>query len=193
MSQILLLLVDLQKAIDHPNWGRRNNPLAEIQIARLLDHWRSNGWPVWHIRRDSTELGSHYRPGQGGHDFKPEAAPVAGEPVIPKRTNNAFIGTNLDTQLRAQGHETLMVVGVITNMKWATRDVSGSFVLQRAKWKSVPLQRSVQRGGIPCCGPLHPQAANPCYATYGSNPYRRSGLSTRIACRSAASPTHSPN
>jgi nicotinamidase-related amidase len=111
----VLLLVDLQKAIDHPSWGRRNNPLAEIQIARLVDRWRSNGWPVWHIRHDSTEPGSYYRPGQRGHDFKPEAAPVAGEPVIPKRTNNAFIGTSLEAQLRAQGHDTLVVVGVITN------------------------------------------------------------------------------
>lgn len=111
----VLMLVDLQKAIDHPSWGRRNNPLAEIQIARLLDHWRRRGWPVWHIRHDSTEPGSHYRPGQSGHDFKPEAAPVAGEPVMPKRTNNAFIGTNLEAQLRAQGHDTLVVAGVITN------------------------------------------------------------------------------
>jgi nicotinamidase-related amidase len=111
----VLMLVDLQKAIDHPSWGRRNNPLAELQIARLLDRWRRHGWPVWHIRHDSTEPSSHYRPGQSGHDFKPEAAPVAGEPVIPKRTNNAFIGTNLEAQLRAQGHHTLVVAGVITN------------------------------------------------------------------------------
>jgi len=111
----VLLLVDLQKAIDHPSWGRRNNPLAEVQIARLLDKWRSNGWPLWHIRHDSAEPGSHYRPGQDGNEFKSEAAPVAGEPVISKRTNNAFIGTNLETQLRARGYDTLVVVGVITN------------------------------------------------------------------------------
>lgn len=111
----VLLLVDLQKAIDHPGWGRRNNPLAETQVARLLSHWRKNGWPVWHIRHDSKEPGSHYRPGQAGHDFKAEAAPAPAEPVIPKQTNNAFIGTDLETRLRAQGHDTLVVVGVITN------------------------------------------------------------------------------
>lgn len=35
--------------------------------------------------------------------------------MIQKRTNNAFIGTNLEARLRAEGHDTLVVVGVITN------------------------------------------------------------------------------
>ena len=32
----VLLLIDLQQAIDHPSWGVRNNPHAEEQIGRLL-------------------------------------------------------------------------------------------------------------------------------------------------------------
>ena len=32
----VLLLIDLQKAIDHPDWGVRNNPSAESEIGRLL-------------------------------------------------------------------------------------------------------------------------------------------------------------
>ncbi|PCE23271.1 cysteine hydrolase [Paraburkholderia acidicola] len=111
----VLLLIDLQRAIDHPSWGERNNPHAEVQIARLLVYWRDRGWPVWHVRHDSTDPQSYYRPGQPGHDFKPEVAPVAGEPVIPKQTNSAFIGTDLEDRLRAGGHDTLVVAGVITN------------------------------------------------------------------------------
>ena len=111
----VLLLIDLQKAIDHPSWGTRNNPQAEPNIGRLLAHWRAKGWPVWHVRHDSTEPGSHYRLGQPGHDFKPETAPTAGEPVIAKRTNSAFIGTDLEQRFRDGGHPALVVVGVITN------------------------------------------------------------------------------
>ena len=111
----VLLLIDLQRAIDHPSWGTRNNPHAETRIARLLAHWRNQGWPVWHVRHDSTHPESHYRPGQPGHEFKPQVAPVAGEPVIPKQTNNAFVGTDLERRLRAQGHDALVVAGVITN------------------------------------------------------------------------------
>jgi len=99
----VLLLIDLQKAIDHPSWGERNNPCAEAQIGTLLDRWRSRGWPVWHVRHDSTEPLSHYRPGQPGKEFKPALAPHAGEPVIAKRTNSAFIGTDLEQPLRAGG------------------------------------------------------------------------------------------
>ena len=115
MRGSVLLLIDLQKAIDHPDWGVRNNPSAENEIRRLLAHWRAENWPVWHVRHDSSEPASHYRPGQPGHDFKPEVAPLPGEPVIAKRTNNAFIGTGLEDRLRKGGHTSLVVAGVITN------------------------------------------------------------------------------
>ncbi|MFL9996636.1 cysteine hydrolase family protein [Paraburkholderia sediminicola] len=111
----VLLLIDLQQAIDHPSWGVRNNPHAEEQISRLLARWRSEGWPVWHVRHDSTDANSHYRPGQPGHKFKPEFTPMNGEPVIPKQTNSAFIGTDLEARLRNGNLDTLVVVGVITN------------------------------------------------------------------------------
>ena len=110
-----LLVIDVQKAIDHPSWGVRNNPQAESNIAALLAAWRASGGPIYHVRHDSTEPQSTYRPGQPGHDFKPEALPIAGEPVIAKRTNSAFIGTDLEAQLRAAGIATLVVAGVITN------------------------------------------------------------------------------
>jgi nicotinamidase-related amidase len=111
----VLLLIDLQNAIDHPSWGERNNPDAEKHIARLLAHWRSLGWPIWHIRHDSKNPHSHYRLGQVGNNFKFEATPLPDEPVIAKQTNSAFIGTDLEQRLRDGGHCSLVVVGVITN------------------------------------------------------------------------------
>jgi len=110
-----LIVIDLQKAIDHPSWGERNNPEAERNVASLLDAWRSTGRPVYHIRHDSTEPASHYRPDQPGNDFKPQAQPLAGEVVIVKRTNSAFIGTDLESRLRQANHALLVVAGVITN------------------------------------------------------------------------------
>src|SRR5262245_47723625 len=111
----VLLLIDLQKAIVHPSWGTRNNRSAETKGAQLLARWRAKGWPVWHVRHDSTEPDSHYRPGQPGNEFKPQLAPLPGEPVIVKRTNSASIGTDLETRLRAGSHEALVIVGVVTN------------------------------------------------------------------------------
>lgn len=111
----VLIVIDLQKAIDHPSWGERNNPDAERHVASLLQAWRLTNRPIYHIRHDSTEPGSHYRPGQPGNDFKPEAQPNAGETVIVKRTNSAFIGTDLESRLRNANHTLLVVAGVITN------------------------------------------------------------------------------
>lgn len=113
-----LLLIDLQRAIDDASWaaaGPRNNPGAEANAARLLEAWRRAGRPLFHIRHDSVESRSTYRPGQPGHDFKPETAPLPGETVIAKRTGNAFVGTELEARLRAAGTERLVVAGVITN------------------------------------------------------------------------------
>src|SRR4249920_717972 len=84
-----LLVIDVQKAIDHPSWGERNNPGAEKNIAALLAAWRGSGRPIYHVRHDSSEPESTYRPGQPGHEFKPEAAPRAGETVMAKRVNSA--------------------------------------------------------------------------------------------------------
>ena len=108
-------MIDLQQAIDHPNWGIRNNPDAEKRVAQLLAHWRAHRWPVIHIRHDSQDPKSPYRPGQPGHAFKPQTAPLPGETVIAKRTNSAFIGTDMETRLRQAGHTVLVVAGVITN------------------------------------------------------------------------------
>jgi nicotinamidase-related amidase len=118
LTRAALLVVDVQKAIDapyHATHGPRNNPGAESNIALLLSAWRRHSRPVIHIRHDSTSPESSYRPGQDGNNFKEEVAPLAGERIVPKRTNSAFIGTELDRSLRASGIDTLIITGVCTN------------------------------------------------------------------------------
>jgi nicotinamidase-related amidase len=129
-----LLIIDLQLGIDDPVWskyGPRNNPRAEERVAQLLAAWRAAGRPVIHIRHDSTEPQSTYRPGQPGHDFKPEAMPLPGETVIAKRTNSAFIGTPLQAMLESSGIRTVFIAGVITNNSVeATVRMSGNLGFQ---------------------------------------------------------------
>lgn len=111
-----LILIDVQQGFDDSGfWGQRNNPDAERNIARLLDAWRSAGRPVLHVRHDSVQEGSPLNPSSPGNRIKPEAAPLAGEPVYPKSVNSAFIGTSLEQDLRAGGIERLVIAGLTTN------------------------------------------------------------------------------
>jgi len=145
-----LILIDLQNAIDRPSWGQRNNPEAEKNIASLLQAWRATQRPVYHIRHDSLQPASHYRLGQSGNLFKPEVAPMAGEIIISKTTNSAFIGTDLEATLRRAQQTVLVVVGVITNNSveatvrmagnlgfdtWLVEDAT--FTFGRRDWRGV--------------------------------------------------------
>jgi lipoprotein signal peptidase len=111
----VLLLIDLQQAIDDPSWGTRNNPEAEQNVARLLSIWRGHRWPVVHVRHVSREPQSTYRDGQHGVEFKDVAKPLPGEPVVTKHVCTAFIGTDLESRLRQMGVRTVVIAGVITN------------------------------------------------------------------------------
>lgn len=117
-AQAALIIIDVQKAIDaayHAAHGPRNNLGAEHNIGKLLSAWRAARRTVIHIRHDSTFPTSAYRPGQKGNEFKSEVAPLPNETVIPKRTNSAFVGTNLLQRLQEAKLRMLVVTGVTTN------------------------------------------------------------------------------
>jgi len=116
-SRTALVVIDVQRAFDE--WEaagkRRNNPHAVARIADLLDAFRDCGAPIFHIRHEGTRPNSSFGPGGSGYTVKDEAREVAGEPVIVKRVNSAFIGTDLESRLRAVGIETLVICGATTN------------------------------------------------------------------------------
>lgn len=113
-TDAVLMVVDMQAAIDDPRWGALNNPQAEANIAALLAAWREGGLPVLHVRHDSPEPASPYRAGTAGHAFKPCAAPLAGEPVFGKETTSAFSDGRLDATLTRLGLTCLVLCGVLT-------------------------------------------------------------------------------
>lgn len=108
-----LVIVDFQKAIDDPKWGRRNNPQAEARAVELLRAWRATGRPVVHVQHLSRDPDSPYRPGQPGCDFKEALRPGPGEILVQKHTNNAFVDTGLEAALRDRGVTLVVVAGVL--------------------------------------------------------------------------------
>jgi nicotinamidase-related amidase len=110
-----LLVIDVQRAFDGPSWPARNNPDAEARIADLLDAWREADAPLVHVRHESAEPDGLFRRGTDAFEFKPEAAPLPGEPVVEKLVNSAFIGTGLEQRLRDAGAGTVVIAGLTTD------------------------------------------------------------------------------
>ena len=117
-TDAVLLTIDVQKGFDL--FQERNNPRAEANIAALQAAWRQAGRPLWHVRHDSEEADSVFRPELPTNAFKPETAPAPGEPVIPKSVHSAFIGTDLEERLQEAGCGSLVIVGIQTNYCVAT-------------------------------------------------------------------------
>jgi nicotinamidase-related amidase len=116
-SSTALIVIDVQRAFDQ--WEaagkRRNNPDAVRRIAELLAAFRSRNAPIFHIRHQGTRPNSSFLPDGPGYPVKDEARERPGEPVIVKRVNSAFIGTDLESRLRAAGIKTLVICGATTN------------------------------------------------------------------------------
>ncbi|WP_308462313.1 cysteine hydrolase family protein [Mesorhizobium sp. INR15] len=112
-----LILIDVQMAfVEFERAGlRRNNPEAVENIARLLQAFRREGLAIFHIRHASVEKDSALRPERSGYQPISQAREQAGEPVIVKHVNSAFIGTDLEKRLRDAGHQTLVIAGITTN------------------------------------------------------------------------------
>ena len=84
-------------------------------MGRLLDFWRQNDLPVFHIKHCSTNPNSKLVAGKPGNEFQDMVKPVDGERVIEKNVNSAFIGTDLQQQLDTAGIRKLVIVGLTTD------------------------------------------------------------------------------
>jgi nicotinamidase-related amidase len=111
-----LLLIDIQKGLDDLEFygGERNNPEAEYNAGLILEYWRKNKWPLFHVQHCSVTPGSPLTEGHPGHELKDEVKPLPGEPLIRKNVNSAFIGTDLRERMDAQGIRTVVIVGLTT-------------------------------------------------------------------------------
>ena len=115
-----LLLIDVQKGVNVlEHWGgptgRRNNPGAEAEMARLLSAWRDAGLPVIYTQHDSREAASPLKLSLPTGAMIEGVEPAPGEIVIRKDVNSAFIGTDIELRMRQHGITRLVIVGFFTN------------------------------------------------------------------------------
>jgi nicotinamidase-related amidase len=118
LHDAVLIVIDVQQAFDHPRWGKRNNPQAESNVAKLLAEWRKSGRPIIHVHHVNPKPESLFN--GPGVEVKPEAKPLHDEPVITKNVNSAFIGTDLHERLQSMGAKKIVLVGLTTDHCVAT-------------------------------------------------------------------------
>lgn len=111
-----LLVVDVQRDILKDRGGPEAQAALERtveRIAALQDRARRRGFPVIHVQHDG-EIGHRLERGTPGWEFRPEAAPRGSEPVVHKRSCDAFFETRLIEILNTQQIRRLVVAGCMT-------------------------------------------------------------------------------
>lgn len=111
-----LLLIDIQSGLQEIGYygEERNNPQAENNAQKLLQWFRQNNWPLFHIQHCSTNPESPLHPSKKGNEFHPMVQPGEGEPIIQKNVNSAFIGTDLEARLKSKNITDVIIAGLTT-------------------------------------------------------------------------------
>jgi len=107
-----LILIDVQQGLDNPWFGQRNNPHAEDNIARLLNSWRTQQWPVAHVQHSSVNPQSPLYRDQPGYQLKQGCGPQEGEQHFVKQVNSAFVDTGLEQYLHSSDTKSLVICGL---------------------------------------------------------------------------------
>lgn len=113
-----LIVIDVQQTFDdHGYWGNRDNPDAESNILRLVDHWKDRGLPLVMVTHTSTRPESTFHPDRTSSQLKPFLADTKPTLAVTKTVNSSFLGSpDLAGWLTANGIEQVVLCGIQTNM-----------------------------------------------------------------------------
>lgn len=106
-QQSALLLIDIQEFYFPGGRVQLENPeLAGMNAGLLLEQFRKEGLPVYHVRHN-------FEPGGNIHAY---VKPIPGEKVISKDQVNAFLDTDLLESLQADSVKQIVFCGMQTHM-----------------------------------------------------------------------------
>jgi nicotinamidase-related amidase len=115
LSEAALVVIDAQGEYRSGRMVLPGIDSALARIAPLLARARAAGAPIFHVAQ-AGQAGTLFDPETERGAILPQAAPVAGEPVIMKKLPNAFAGTDLHQRLQQTGRHNLILAGFMTHM-----------------------------------------------------------------------------
>lgn len=146
LDHAVLLPIDMQQAFDAPPWPRRWNDEVDANGLALLAAWRAARRPIIHVRHDSVQAGSTLATGMAGNAFRAGFGPIDDEQLVTKSVNSAFIGTDLEEQLKKLGARHVVTFGISTDMCVSTTVRMGA----NLGWDMVLVADACDCFDLPC-------------------------------------------
>lgn len=123
-----LVIIDMQMLMQHRlDAGRDHvNGDAMGKIAAIAAEFRKTGESVIHVRHAEPDPASPMHAGAAGQQVMPGAEAADGEAVFVKSTSSPFASTGMETYLRDNGIDTLVVTGAVAGFCVNTTVRAGS-------------------------------------------------------------------
>jgi len=108
----VLLIIDVQRALLDELGTARADELVETLVP-LLGRARSSDIPVVYVRHDGSP--EELLPGTPGWEIAADIAPRPGDPIVEKRSSDAFAGTPLSDVLAGLRADHVIAAGMQTD------------------------------------------------------------------------------
>jgi nicotinamidase-related amidase len=156
-----LIVVDVQRGFEDPQFGPRDNPRAEANVGALIAAWREHGEPIVVVQHDWE--GGPLERGTPGFELKDVVTGDADLRIV-KTVHSAFHGdVDLDAWLREREIGALAICGIQTNAccettarlgsdlgydVWFVLDATHTFDVTTADGEVVPAAEIARMTGI---------------------------------------------
>lgn len=113
-----LIIIDIQNDYFQDGNCELVNPMeASLKAKELLEHFRKNKMPVFHVQHINLRKGATYfLPNTKGVQIHENVKPLENEIIIEKNFPNSFLETNLESELEKQNIKELVICGMMSHM-----------------------------------------------------------------------------
>ncbi|MBY0541619.1 MAG: cysteine hydrolase [Campylobacterales bacterium] len=113
-----LIIIDIQNDYFQGGNCELVNPVeASLKAKELLEYFRKNKMPVFHVQHINLRKGATYfLPNTRGVQIHENVKPLENEIIIEKNFPNSFLETNLESELEKQNIKELVICGMMSHM-----------------------------------------------------------------------------
>lgn len=117
MSKVLII-IDIQNDYFQGGNCELVNPMeASLKAKELLEYFRKNNMPIFHVQHINLRKGATYfLPNTKGVQIHENVKPLENEIIITKNYPNSFLETNLEAELEKQNIKDVVICGMMSHM-----------------------------------------------------------------------------